>query len=172
MNSDGSSWAYLELYQTSKISVKIFYFINVVYTTWKVSKYGVFSGPYFSTFSLNTERYSVSLRIQSECGKIRTRKHSVFGHFSRSVMFYVSDLNYEIQILGLPKSKCYTHAHVISLVRYTGSVKNVFSMLYHPDFDLTLLWYSALFCKHLEYQKHHTCLYRCYFVYLILIIQN
>ena len=26
----------------------------------------------------------VSLRIQSECGKIRTRKNSVFGHFSRS----------------------------------------------------------------------------------------
>ena len=28
--------------------------------------------------------YGVSLRIQSECGKIRTRKNSVFGHFSRS----------------------------------------------------------------------------------------
>ena len=27
----------------------------------------------------------VSLRIQSECGKLRTRKDSVFGHFSRSV---------------------------------------------------------------------------------------
>ena len=26
----------------------------------------------------------VSLRIQSECGKTRTRKNSVFGHFSRS----------------------------------------------------------------------------------------
>ena len=26
----------------------------------------------------------VSLRIQSECGKIRTRKNFVFGHFSRS----------------------------------------------------------------------------------------
>ena len=26
---------------------------------------------------------SVSLRIQPECGKIRTRKNSVFGHFSR-----------------------------------------------------------------------------------------
>ena len=25
------------------------------------------------------------VRIQSECGKIRTRKNSVFGHFSRSV---------------------------------------------------------------------------------------
>ena len=26
-------------------------------TTWKVSKYGVFSGPYFPAFGLNTERY-------------------------------------------------------------------------------------------------------------------
>ena len=53
-------------------------------TAWKVSKYGLFSGPYFIAFGLNTERYGVSLRIQSECGKIRTRKNSVFGHFSRS----------------------------------------------------------------------------------------
>ena len=49
-------------------------------TAWKLSKYGVFSGPYFPAFGLNTERYGVSLRIQSECGKIRTRKNSVFGH--------------------------------------------------------------------------------------------
>ena len=39
---------------------------------------------YFPIFGLNTERYEVSLCIQSECRKIRTRKHSVFGHFSRS----------------------------------------------------------------------------------------
>ena len=32
-----------------------------------------YSGPHFPTFGLNTERYSVSLRIQSECGKMRTR---------------------------------------------------------------------------------------------------
>ena len=50
-------------------------------TMWKVSKYGVFSGPYFPLFGLNTERYGVNLHIQSECGKIRTRKNSVFGHF-------------------------------------------------------------------------------------------
>ena len=31
-----------------------------------------YSGPHFSAFGLNTERYSVSLRIQSECGKMRT----------------------------------------------------------------------------------------------------
>ena len=54
-------------------------------TAWKVSKYGVFSGPQFPAFRLNTERYGVSLRIQSECEKIWTRKNSVFGHFSRIV---------------------------------------------------------------------------------------
>ena len=33
-----------------------------------------FCGPYFPALGLNTERYRVSLRIQSKCGKIRTRK--------------------------------------------------------------------------------------------------
>ena len=32
-----------------------------------------FSGPNFPAFGLNTERYGVSLRIQSECGKIRNK---------------------------------------------------------------------------------------------------
>ena len=54
-------------------------------TAWKVFKYGDFSGPYFPAFGLNTKMYGVNLRIQSEYGKIRTRKNSVFGHFSRSV---------------------------------------------------------------------------------------
>ena len=51
----------------------------------KVSKYGVFSGPHFPAFELKTEIYGVSLRIQSEHGKIRTRKDSILGQFSRSV---------------------------------------------------------------------------------------
>ena len=33
-----------------------------------------FSGPYFPAFGLNSERYSVYLRIQSECGNVRARK--------------------------------------------------------------------------------------------------
>ena len=47
-----------------------------------MSKYGVFCGTYFPAFRLI---YGVNLRIQSECAKIRTRKNSVFGLFSRSV---------------------------------------------------------------------------------------
>ena len=82
-----------------KVSERVVYYWWVIFLittilrttfTWtflaarKVSKYGVFSGPYFTAFGLNTEIYGVSLRIQSECGEIRTRKNSVFGHFSRS----------------------------------------------------------------------------------------
>ena len=47
-----------------------------------MSKYGVFSGPYVPVFGLNTEIY-LNLRIQSEYRKMRTKKISVFGHFSR-----------------------------------------------------------------------------------------
>ena len=53
-------------------------------TVWKVSKYGVFSSPYFPVFGMNTEIYSVNLCIHCEYSKIRTTKNSVSGHFSRS----------------------------------------------------------------------------------------
>ena len=42
---------------------------------------------FWSVFSrIRTEygEYSVSLHIQSECGKIRTKNNSIFGHFSHS----------------------------------------------------------------------------------------
>ena len=54
----------------------------IIISAWKVSKYEVFSGPCFSVFGLNTDRYSVSLRIQFQWEKIQTRKNSVFEHFS------------------------------------------------------------------------------------------
>ena len=37
----------------------------LTFTVWKVSKYGVFSGPYFPVYGLNTERYGVSLSVFS-----------------------------------------------------------------------------------------------------------
>ena len=48
------------------------------------SKHRAFSGPYCPGFGLNMERYSVSLSIQSKCGKIWTRTNLVFGHFSHN----------------------------------------------------------------------------------------
>ena len=46
----------------------------------KVSKYGVFSGPYFPVFRLNTDIYRINLRIQSEYMKMHTRKTFTFGY--------------------------------------------------------------------------------------------
>ena len=45
---------------------------NRLYTTTSVFIQN-YSGPYFLAFVLNTERCYVSCRIQSKCGKIRTR---------------------------------------------------------------------------------------------------
>ena len=50
-------------------------------TALKMSKYGIFSRPYFPAFGLNTKRYGLSLRIQSECGKVLTRKNSYLDTF-------------------------------------------------------------------------------------------
>ena len=54
-----------------------------------MSKYGVLSGPYFPAFGLNTERYSVALRFQSECGKIRSRKTPYLDTFQAVIFEYV-----------------------------------------------------------------------------------
>ena len=97
-------------------------------TAWKVSKYGVFFGPYFPAFGLNTERYGVSVPIQSECGKIPTRENSVFGHFPKWLLFiifkgslsdYVSPRIYLsffplLQNLLLMEDRCYTLLHCLT----------------------------------------------------------
>ena len=50
-------------------------------TAWKVSKYWVFSGPYFSVIGRNTKIYEVNVCIQSEYRKKRTRKNSEICRF-------------------------------------------------------------------------------------------
>ena len=40
-----------------------------------------FSGPYFPAFGRNKEIYSLNLRIQPKCEKIRTRKSSILDTF-------------------------------------------------------------------------------------------
>ena len=84
-------------------------------TAGKVSKCGVISGPYFPAFGLNMERYFVSLRVQSECRKIRTRNNSVFGHFLCSAG-NIKSLNYRcltsVKPIMVPQSFC-KHASVV-----------------------------------------------------------
>ena len=48
------------------------FFLNIIHCV-KSACIWSYSGPYFPVFGLNTERKGVSLRIQSKCGKLRTR---------------------------------------------------------------------------------------------------
>ena len=48
--------------------------VNTSYHCMKSVRIRSYSGPYFPAFGLNTEKYSVYLPIQSECGKIQTKK--------------------------------------------------------------------------------------------------
>ena len=45
----------------------------------------------------NTEFFMVRIFRHSDCGKIRTRKNSVFGHFSRSNEVHNSSFHYKLQ---------------------------------------------------------------------------
>ena len=65
--------------------------------------------------------WSVFSRIQSECGEIRTRKNSVFGHFSRS------DGNtslWSLSNLGA-KSRCWISLIIGNSAVFTQKVTNV-----------------------------------------------
>ena len=71
----------------------LFIICSMVWRPWctlreKVPKYGAFSGPYFPAFVLNTEIYGVNICVQSECGKILTRKNSLVVHFTRIGFFW------------------------------------------------------------------------------------
>ena len=57
-------------YQT----LKLILLCAKINTTRKMSVFGIFSGLYFPAFGMNKEIYKVNLRIQSECGKMHTRK--------------------------------------------------------------------------------------------------
>ena len=58
-----------------------------------MSKYGVFSGPYFPVFGLNTEIISV---FSPNAGKYGPEKNSVFGHFTRWYFYQNQIYNSEI----------------------------------------------------------------------------
>ena len=65
------------------MNIKMFLFAETVhsknYLCVKIVRIQSFSGSHFPAFGVNTEFYSVNLRIQSECRKMRTKKNSKYG---------------------------------------------------------------------------------------------
>ena len=58
-----------------------------------MSKYGVFSGPYFTVFGANTERYAYLSRFSPNPRKYGP-EYCVFGHLSRSDADHINNTNF------------------------------------------------------------------------------
>ena len=65
-----------------------------------------FSGPYFPAFGMNTEKYGVSLSIQSKCGEIRTRKPDTF-HTVINTLIYTTKFDFFSLLLKMKIKACF-----------------------------------------------------------------
>ena len=85
----------------------------------------------------------VSLRIQSECGKIRTRKNSESGHFSRSVTVKVFDTNSH-NSLGVTMSQ-FIRSHQSQFIKHAQTALEPLSPFCWPCiYPITLPWTSYI----------------------------
>ena len=85
------------------------------------------SGPYFPVFGLNTKIYSINLPIPPEYKKIRTRKNSIIGHFSRSVKL-IRNWNCQLSFYSISKKFIYVSFLLIQgedLSCYSKSIKKM-----------------------------------------------
>ena len=121
-------------------------------TVGKVSKYGVFSGPCGPAFGLNMEKCAVSLRIQSEYGKIRTRKNCVFGHFSRSALFFKQwDLMRPVSMIG--QKNCWTKKCEIKIVNRKSKLARISKLGVANEKNVTEIELPRIFPLVYNFQK-------------------
>ena len=91
------------------------------------------SGPYFPAFGLDTERYGVFLRIQSECEKIGTRETPNTDIFHAFYIFSIMS-RFTTTCISHFKKKTYIFQADITLyfdtleysVAFAKSIRNVF----------------------------------------------
>ena len=156
------SYQNLQIIRTKSLWELIFNIIKqfelrITCNLWKVSKYGVLSGPYFPALGVNTERYEISLHIHSECGKIRTRNNSVFGHFSRSDAMIWFKMN---QFKALISQRDCSHSNRpmdINLSRpYPGRREKInLSSYFHTSFWCLKRLYEKLKGLQKNLSRHH-----------------
>ena len=97
----------------------------------KMSEYRVFYGLCFPLFGLNTEIYRVNFRVQSKCGKVQTRKNSVFEHFSRSARFSLAS----ITLWNKPSRHGVLTVAELRFSKSLWSMVSIFSWLYFFSFQ-------------------------------------
>ena len=87
-----------------------------------------FSSPYFFTFGLNMVRYSVCFRIQSEWGKIWTRKTPNTGTFHAVIRPFLEQVS--VRICKSKQLPCESQIHLsISLIQI--NLENIITAGFH-----------------------------------------
>ena len=124
-------------YSTSIKLLKVSYFLCL-----KIARTESFSGPLSSTFGLNKERYTVFLRIQSECGKIRTRKTQNTDNFHGVLDLFTINWHRNLKILRFLNIKTFNsqRSHRMCSLKH-DAFKN-FTKLTRNH-----LWHSLFFNK-------------------------
>ena len=91
-----------------------------------MSKYAFF-GAYFCVFRLNKEKYGLSVRIQSKCGKIQTRKTPIWALFTQCICIMFINcgyINFFISVCVNDQNSAFkrycilAHPHKLFLSRY------------------------------------------------------
>ena len=101
-----------------------------------------YSGPHFSAFGVNTERYSVSLLIQSKCGKMRIRITPNMDTF-----YAVESQNLQVKSC---QEFCYRWSRILIYSQFTCQSKDSF-------LEASYLEDSFFVFLHLFHQKSSFC---------------
>ena len=83
---------------------------HITFTASKIVRIRSYSGPHFPVFGLNTERYSVSFRIQSKCGKMPTRVTPNTDTFYALIIS--KNVRSKVTVLTYADTHFYTQTHM------------------------------------------------------------
>ena len=81
-----------------------------------------FYDPHLSACGLNTKRYSVSVRIQSESGKIRTRKTPKSDTFHAVILFKFRQKHFFRKIINIKAYTIFRSSQIKQPALYVGNM--------------------------------------------------
>ena len=101
--SHPSVWLILLFPSSSYVHPLLFLSMFLFLIFWKYQK-NIGGSHYVKIVQMRSFLWSVFSRIRTEYGKIRTRKNSVFGHFSRSVLMVLTKRSIDLKWINRRKS--------------------------------------------------------------------
>ena len=113
-----------------------FHLYYLLFTVWKVSVFRVFLVRIFPAFGLSKKIYGVNLLIQSECGKLRTRKtlntDTFYTVISFTAVYTIKNVhkNWNFKIHNIKSSHLINRVYAIQ-----GSVSYILTW-----FEILKLW--------------------------------